>query len=594
MNKIPMIQTMVVALEKLKVFTLLCVCAVLLFVSVFPVSAKTIDELEKEISEKEKELESLGDALEDAQNSVQYYNSKKNSSASQLEQVKNELAQIEAEMEVNSVEMEKVKQELELIELDLEQKGLVMEDKMIDFYIYQKQGIIDMVLENGGIEGFWKDVKYRETLLDNDFTDLNLLVEQAAEIKSKKDNLGSSLSVLEEESERLAAKKEELAGQIAHFSSMAAYNTDIQSGIRAQMGGVQQQVDGLTAQQQEMIAEETGIIKDAHGGTKPLVSGEYYFYGRGRSLYQGHGLGFSQYGAKGGGQNGMSAQQIATFYYTGSSIGNFSENINVVGYGWMNIEDYVSGLGEVPDYACGTQEQYSVRPDKYRVYNPGLWEGGCWPEEAIKAQVIVARSYGAAFGGAICTSAACQVYKGGQNKRWAANETSGQVLKVGGSIIKAYYSSDNNNGWGTGTHRNPIWCWDFHGYCGAGFSWLQAVNDSSFAAKGPYTDWVWRTNSYSISELQSMLEWYANAGYSYPSSSEVRNLLNKVGTLQRFEMQKDVSGRVARIVIVGSANSDTINGDFFKMIWNFWVGNVQLSGEVDPIFSLTYHFVRVP
>lgn len=580
--------------SRLRVFISIILISVFFIVIIFPVNSKTLDEIEQEIKDKESELESLEVQLQEAKDLALYYESQKGSTASELEKIENELNQVETEIQINEAEIEKLEQSLELKNLELEYQSMQMSGKLLDLYIHDRKGVVDTFLPQGDFDGLWKDVQYRESLLGVNLGSINEISTDIESLESEKGNVEKSIAFLGEENDRLGDLKKDLESQIAYYSSLAAYNTNKQGGIRAQMGGVQQAIDGLTEEQKKMMDEEMQLIKNANGGTQPLVSGEYYFYGRGRASYQGHGLGFSQYGAKGGGLAGMNADSIAKFYYQGSYIETTTGTVNVIGYGVMDIEDYASGLGEVPDYACGTQEQQNERSDKYRVPNPNLWENGCWPEEAIKAQVIVARSYALAYGKAICTTATCQVYKGGNNKRWAAEETAGKVLKVDGSIIKAYYSSDNHNGWGSATHRNPVWCGDFHGNCGAGFSWLQAVNDSSFAAKGSYTDWMWRTNSYTLEEIQSMLEWYANQGYTYPSSNDVRNLLNNVGSISDLAMQRDVSGRVAKISITGSLGSENVNGGFFKMIWNFWVGNTTPSGEVDPIFSLTYHFRQVP
>ncbi|MBN2015414.1 hypothetical protein JW766_01140 [Candidatus Dojkabacteria bacterium] len=559
-------------------------------VSIFPVYGKTAEEIEKELEDKQSELENLEAGLQEAEEMASYYEAQKNSAGSEIERVGFELKQLEAEMNVNQAELEKYNQELKIRELELEQNEKIMNVKMVDLYIYNRQSIVDVMLENGEVEGFWKDYKYRETILDNDLAGVESVALEVESLKEERAEIERSIALLDEENQKLAGRIAELESQQSYFASMAAYSVGKQEGIRAEMGAVEQQIEGLTEEHRRIIEEENTLIGDANGGTKPLEPGDFYFYGRGRSLYQGHGLGFSQYGAFGGAQHGMPADSIATFYYQGSYIGHVSGTIEVIGYGTMNIEDYVAGLGEIPDKACGSQAQVNSRPDKYVLDNPNsIWD--CWPEESVKAQVIVARSYGVAYGGPICTSAACQVYKGGQGKRWAADETSGKVLQVGGTTIKAYYSSDNNNGWGTGTHRNPAWCWDFHGNCGGGFSWLQSVNDSSFAAKGPYTDWMWRTNSYSLSEIQSMFEWYANKGYY--NSGNVRQLLNTVGTLADFQISRDASGRAARIKVIGSTGSVDVNGEIFKEIWNLWVGNVQPSGEVDPVFSLTYYFRKV-
>lgn len=71
-----------------------------------------------------------------------------------------------------------------------------------------------------------------------------------------------------------------------------------------------------------------------------------------------------------------------------------------------------------------------------------------WPLEALKAQVIAARSYALAYtnNGAseICTTQACQVYKGGNkggNWEKAVKETEGEVMMRDGQAIKAWYAS---------------------------------------------------------------------------------------------------------------------------------------------------------
>ncbi|MBU0975515.1 MAG: SpoIID/LytB domain-containing protein [Patescibacteria group bacterium] len=556
------------------------------------VFSKTQDDIEKEIDQKEEELNSLETELQKAEQTVAYYESQMGGSSSQLENIENELNKVKAELDVNKVKLDKYKKNLEFIELDMEKKQGEMNENLVNVYINDRRGLVDVLLSNGEVDGFWKDYKYRETLLDTDIESINQMALEAESLRKKKIEFEKKVGVLSDENKTLAERKQELEDQISYYNSLASQNANVQSSIRAQMGSVQQDIEGLNDDLRKMMDEEAILIGDVNGGTKPLVKGEYYFYGRGRALYQGHGLGFSQYGAYGGGKNGMSGTQIAKFYYSGTIIGTASGNIDVIGYGTMDIEVYVSGLGEIPDKACGTQSQVNSRPDKYRLDDPNtIWD--CWPENAIEAQVIVARSYALAYGGPICTSASCQVYKGGNAKKWAADETKGKVLKSGSSIIKAYYSSDNNNGWGTATHRNPVWCWDFSGNCGEGFSWLQGVNDSSFAAKGSYTDWMWRANSYSLKELQSMLEWYSKAGYSYPSSNDVKNLLNSVGSLKDIQFVRDVSGRAAKVRIVGKNGAGDINGEFFKIIYNFWVGNEVPSGEVDPIFSLTFYFRQV-
>jgi SpoIID/LytB domain protein len=102
----------------------------------------------------------------------------------------------------------------------------------------------------------------------------------------------------------------------------------------------------------------------------------------------------------------------------------------------LPFEDYLKGIAEVPR---------------------------TWPMEALKAQVVAARSYalahlqrpgseGARLGYQICATTACQVYLGlgiangpyGGRWRTAVERTSGQVLLYGGRPADTLYSSTSN------------------------------------------------------------------------------------------------------------------------------------------------------
>jgi SpoIID/LytB domain protein len=82
-------------------------------------------------------------------------------------------------------------------------------------------------------------------------------------------------------------------------------------------------------------------------------------------------------------------------------------------------------------------------------YLLGIYEmPGDWPMEALKAQAVAARSYALAYTGnganEICTTQACQVYKGGnKGGQWeqAVAATQGEVMTNGGQVITAWYAS---------------------------------------------------------------------------------------------------------------------------------------------------------
>ena len=97
----------------------------------------------------------------------------------------------------------------------------------------------------------------------------------------------------------------------------------------------------------------------------------------------------NQYGAQGRADAGQSHEDILRAYFENFSFENRSVRIKVQGYGEMDLEEYMLGIYEMPD---------------------------SFPTEALKAQVIAARSYALSYTNngekEICTTQACQVYKG--------------------------------------------------------------------------------------------------------------------------------------------------------------------------------------
>lgn len=135
-----------------------------------------------------------------------------------------------------------------------------------------------------------------------------------------------------------------------------------------------------------------------------------------------HHVGLNQYGAYGRAKAGQNYKDILNAYFNNVSIEKKPNiNINVKGFGSMPLEQYLLGIYEVPE---------------------------SWPIEALKAQVIAARSYALSYtdNGAkeICTTQACQVYKGGnKGGQWeqAVKATEGETLVQGGQVVTAWFAS---------------------------------------------------------------------------------------------------------------------------------------------------------
>jgi len=150
-----------------------------------------------------------------------------------------------------------------------------------------------------------------------------------------------------------------------------------------------------------------------------------------------HRVGMNQYGVLGRAQAGQNHEDILRAYFADFNFETRPNiNISVQGYGSMPLEQYLLGIYEMPD---------------------------SWPMEALKAQAIAARSYALSYTNngskEICTTQACQVYKGGSkggNWEQAVKSTEGKTLVSGGSPISAWYSSTDGGytysasdiGWG--------------------------------------------------------------------------------------------------------------------------------------------------
>lgn len=163
-----------------------------------------------------------------------------------------------------------------------------------------------------------------------------------------------------------------------------------------------------------------------------------------------HRVGMNQYGALGRAKAGQSYRDILNAYYAGVSFEKRDPNmkIKVQGYGEKSLDEYLLGIYEMP---------------------------GDWPLEALKAQAVAARSYAVSYtgGGAseICTTQACQVYKGGnKGGQWekAVRDTQGEVMMGGGEVVKAWYASTFG---GYAFTSGDVW--------GSNKSWTRRMRDTA-------------------------------------------------------------------------------------------------------------------
>jgi SpoIID/LytB domain protein len=231
----------------------------------------------------------------------------------------------------------------------------------------------------------------------------------------------------------------------------------------------------------------------------------------------GHGLGMSQYGAKGAAERGRDYLSILAHYYRGTGMGNvraFSTNVH------------------------GSSEEYLV----------GVVEAemdSSWPMEALKAQAVAARSYAYVNRGRLDNTPRTQAWVGPHlqtaRARQAVEETRGEVVSLGGQTVPAYYHSTAG---GYTENNENVWV-------GPPISWLRGV-PSPWEADSPH--WYWRSKPYSREQMQGVL--------SQDARTSVRSLqsIKVVG--------RGVSGRVTMMEIRGSEGVKRVPGPTFQRIFN--------------------------
>ncbi len=273
---------------------------------------------------------------------------------------------------------------------------------------------------------------------------------------------------LEDQKARLAVLKEEVDQQ--------------SKALAGQIVKTKQKIAQLSAQQQQLIAQKLASLNisrsaasmgrcdsDLTNGRDPGFSPKFALFTYGVP----NRVGLNQYGAKGRAAF-QGHEDILRAYFNDINFETRSNiNIKVQGYGEMSLETYLLGIYEMPED---------------------------WPMEALKAQVIAARSYALAYtnngAGEICTTESCQVYHQPEKTgpwKTAVQETAGKVMVQGGNPIKAWYSSTHGGyvfssgeiGWSSTSwtkHAN-----DFGGGVGS----FSDLKDKAYDKESPwfYCDW---------------------------------------------------------------------------------------------------------
>ncbi len=500
---------------------------------------------------------------------------------SSLKNLEDRINLIQKDINAANSKLKQLEAEILEREVDLEVQKKLLAAKVRDYYISSHQfSPLLIFLASANAAELTRELFYRQSVADQD---KRIIIE-----------IAQALVDLKSDQEDLKNRKVSLDRLQADLDAQAAPLRKDLEGAKAYEQQLSSQIAELSARQQAILAEKTGTFKTTVGdvpladdpASRPDFNPGFSPAFAAFSFGAPHFKGMSQYGAYGRAKNGQNAETILRAYYGGGieikKDYSTTININVEGYGSVDIETYAKRIYEVPN-SWGD--------------NGGM--------ETLKAQAVAARSYALARtnngAGSICATESCQVYKPvnkGGNWERAVDETRGWVLIANGQPFSAWYASTSggyqesysHNGystpgfWDTQCGSQDCWTgeayekiagspWFYKGWyksrsgdtCGRSHPWLteeemaDVLNAWVVLIKHGQSDErvtpsgsCWGGNPYSIGELRARAAGLS-VGYSQVNSASVTYANNGVTASVAFQTDK---GGV------------TINGLDFKKAFN--------------------------
>lgn len=542
--------------------------------------------------------------------------------ADELDDLNGELGKLRRELDASVNATKPLEKDLTRLQLQLAaiknritsiEKDIIQKEKQIEkaeHVLVKQKEVIDQ-----RINAHYKNIKKAETsLLDLLVTD-NLSISLQSFFYQKKaadndkqailrtvlyikniDDLKKSLS---HERSRLSAAKVEVDKQSAFFSQEVGKAKKYQSELTSKIAQV-------SARQKQLLAQKLGSLNlpttlgfgalhcTDDRNLNPGFGNAFAFFTYGIP----HRIGMNQYGALGRAQAGQNAEQILDAYFDNVELKkDYSADItiNVQGSGPSNIEEYVKRIYEMP---------------------------ASWPLEALKAQAVLARTYGLNYTNngqkEICSTQSCQVFKpepkGGAWEQ-AVNDTRGWVLVQGGQPITAWYSS--TDGGYTYASSDVGWSdrsWTKRLQDGSGsYNSFQDIQNNAYDKQSPcfyaaqgyrkeYGNSAW-LKSEEVADIANVLMLAkADAGTQTHLSQVDRSNPDGVDTwdvgkvkeevrargMAPFNSVSDVSvsadfgiGRITNVTVSGDTGSKSFSGQEWKDFFNLRApANIQIVGAL--------------
>ena len=379
---------------------------ILIFLSIFfivkPIFADDLTDQITAITKQIAELENAISPLKKESTGLQ----------SKITQSKNQITQIEKQSII-------LGQKLIEKESDLEVQKLLLSERVKRYYKNSKKFNSFLIFfANKESSSLFQQYAWYQSIISQD---KNTITQYSSEIKILNDNKIK----LEAEKVKLAKIKKDLETRFGFLATEIKKAEDYKGQLNSKLKDLEAQ---RIAKLNLPTSAGSGGISCVDDRTRdPGFGAGFAFFTFGIP----HHVGLNQYGALGRANAGQSAEDIIRAYYQNIEItgGKEGENVKVNGkneFGQtftnetMNIEEYLKHIYEMPTK---------------------------WPEAALQAQVMAARSYALRVyseKGWLAPSQADQVIKKElNNDRWisAVNATRGKVITSGGQPIKAWFAS---------------------------------------------------------------------------------------------------------------------------------------------------------
>lgn len=481
----------------------------------FQVQADDISDYQSEIDKKNKEKAEKERILNQTKADIDKIAQSGASLDQKIAMLNEKLSKIESDIKKTENELLAKEKELNTKLEALKTKSQEISDISSSLYKSSKYGIIETVLSNTDSQDLFRSINYRKYSIDNQVVSLKGISLEYQSLNEAKQDIEFRKEILAQEKSALEESKSAYNNEKARIRQEMNNKIALQNALSKQIVSLNKDLNGLNSSLQAAIQAKLSQNTDTtgggttSGGTSPQPvsgnGGKYDIYVDGTKIAS-EASGPIRVVSNSAGTSGTNVFRInGSTYFRG--ILEFRADTNVYLINELPIEMYMRGIGEVPS---------------------------SWPMEALKTQVVAARSY------AITNFNKRLSYKynlrddpwdqnytgygkesasyGGQ---WveAVNQTTGKVVMYGGKAIPAYYHSTCG---GHTLASEEVWVSALP-YTKAESDWYMSGGTiKSYDADSPWSYKKWGTETNDMVDLLNATLYLAGSPNSSTRQAEIK------------------------------------------------------------------------